>query len=102
MASKSQMEIKDDLDFKYKMKRPSYNENDLELLKKYYYKELNRNPEWKDYWVEEETIIRFLKAHVTVQESLEALSIYCDWRHKYSVDDISPDDPDIRKEGAAF
>jgi len=101
MASQNQEKISIELDIKYKMKRPSYDVEDLETLKRYFSKELNRNPEWKDFWIEEETMIRFLKANESVQESLEALETYCDWRHKFDVDNISPDDSDIQKESSA-
>ena len=101
MDNRSITEIKADLDFKYNMKRPSYKPEDLEKLKKFYFKELNRNSDWKDFWVEEETLIRFFKANVNVQDSLDAVSTYCDWRHKYDVDNISPDDEAILKEASA-
>lgn len=86
------------IDKKYNVERPTYKQEDLEELQTQITSTARLHPEWKEFWIDEPTLIRFLKANITVAESHEALVNFCEWRVKYDVDNISPDDPDIKLE----
>ena len=73
----------------YNIQRPSYDEDNVEKLKILIEKKLNENTEWKRHWVDEDSIIRFLKAFLSVDDTLNALYEYCNWRVNEDVDGIA-------------
>ena len=81
--------IDDRLSKAYHIQRPSYNRDDLEKLKVLIEKKLNDNPDWKKNWVDEDSIVRFLKAFLNVEDTLNALDEYCNWRKDEDIDGIA-------------
>ena len=87
--SEDYIKIDERLSKAYNIQRPAYDEDNLEKLKILIEKKLNENPEWKKHWVDEDSIIRFLKAFLTVNDTLNALDEYCNWRVNKDVDGIA-------------
>ena len=87
--SEDYIKIDERLSKAYHIQRPSYDKDHLEKLKILIEKKLNENPDWKRHWVDEDSIIRFLKAFLTVEDTLNALDEYCNWRVSEDVDGIA-------------
>lgn len=96
------LRIDNELCEKYKIKRPSYDEQDLDDLKVCMEEKVKERAEWTDKWLDHETLIRFLKAFLTVEETICALEDYMNWRIAKDVDSISQldvnDDEDLKRE----
>ena len=86
--SENHSQIDDRLSKAYNIQRPSYNKDSAEKLKVLVAKRLSENPEWKKDWLTEDSVIRFLKAFLTVEDTLNALDEYCNWRRDEDVDAI--------------
>ncbi|XP_057296078.1 uncharacterized protein LOC130625015 [Hydractinia symbiolongicarpus] len=99
-ASQSTTITKQELDEKYNIKRPQYDEEDLIKLQRLVITEQKTQIDWQDLWLEESVLIRFLKAFLTVEDAFTAIQKYCDWRIKYGVENISPHEDCILRETA--
>ena len=82
-------DIDEKLSAKYKIKRPSCNKDEADKLKVLAADRLSENPEWKKDWLTEDSVTRFLKAFLTVEDTLNALDEYCNWRRDEDVDAIA-------------
>ena len=89
------------LDKKYNIQRPTCNDDDFEELQTLISTTARRHQEWNEFWLDEATILRFLKAYITVSDSYDALVNFCEWRVEHDVDNISPDDVEIKIEDAS-
>lgn len=87
---------------KYKIKRPTYDEHDLDDLKVCMEEKVKECADWNEKWLDDATLIRFLKAFITVEDAISALEDYMNWRVKKDVDAISrldvDSDADLKKE----
>jgi CRAL/TRIO domain. len=81
-------EIDERLSKLYRIKRPVYNENDLERVKVIVGDLFTVNKHWKSEWMHEEALVRFLKAFLNVRDTVNAITEYCNWRHKEDVDGV--------------
>ena len=99
MASVSK-EIEDhqSLATKYGIKCPSNSDEDLETLKCVINSKILEHVNWKKDWGKEQTLIRFLRAFITIDGAIDALVAYFNWRVKYDVDNITEHHSDVKKE----
>lgn len=65
---------------RYKIKRPPYEAADLEELTRRMEEEFPMHSDWNLDWLKEQTLVRFLKAFLTVSDTVKALVEYFDWR----------------------
>lgn len=73
---------------KYKIKRPPHDAAALNELTSRMEEEFLGHPNWNKSWMKECTLVRFLKAFLTVEKTVEALFEYFDWRVEEKVDEI--------------
>lgn len=90
--------IDEELCGKYKIKRPEYDEDDLADLKVCMEEKVKECEQWDEKWLDEDTLIRFLKAFITVEDTIDALEDYMNWRIRKKVDQISKLDVDNDEE----
>ncbi|XP_066922831.1 uncharacterized protein [Clytia hemisphaerica] len=74
---------------KYHITRPKYKNEELEELRGLVAKKLSENEGWKEHWLNEDSLIRFLKAFENVKDALNGLEEYCNWRQQNNVDRIA-------------
>lgn len=87
-----------ELDEKYKIKRPTYDDKELHKLQALINEEKVKYTTWMDEWLHQKVLIRFLKAFLKAEDTFEALKKYYEWRAKYDVDNISEEDDKIKAE----
>jgi len=88
---------------KYSIIRPSYNEDNFKDLRICIDEKL-KTRDWKEEWITDETLIRFLKAFQNVEDTMAGIEDYCEWRIKENVDVtgalILEEDEDLKREKA--
>ena len=88
---------------KYTIKRPSYSEDDFKDLRICIDDKL-KTKDWKEQWVTDETLVRFLKAFQTVEDTIAGIEDFCEWRIKDNVDVTGAlkleEDEDLKREKA--
>ncbi|XP_065058869.1 uncharacterized protein LOC135686544 [Rhopilema esculentum] len=97
MSTQNSCRVTTDIHTKYRIKRTSYREDDLEKLKFILEPYFQANEEKR---LSEACIKRFLRAFLTTEETHEAIVRFLEWRDKFHVSSLCADDPEIAKEHA--
>lgn len=99
-ATSSYDELLIELNKKYRIQEACYDEKDLQKLQESVNEDLINQTGFQSNWYNEATLVRFLKAFITVSDTVAALLKYSEWRAKYNVDLVSSEEAIIKKEDA--
>lgn len=86
------------IDEKYNIERPKYESEQLTELETKVNACIEQHEEWNNSWCTQSTLIRFLKANISVEKTCKKLVAYFDWRVSYDTDNLSCEDEDIKAE----